>query len=161
MGTLPRRLLFLVIGTVLLPLLAGGHADSPLRKLDCVNPEAAVLESGSSLGTTIEVLREALRTQLQTKLPRLKVDRTCPNRLFLKVFLQNISTDQFDGFFGHVALELRRKATFTDTAQPVDARAWALESFVHGTRDKAKTSVLDQLTIHFAQFAAEYQAQNP
>ncbi|MBI4400142.1 MAG: hypothetical protein HY581_00740 [Nitrospirae bacterium] len=136
-------------------------ADPQLHKLECVNIQAAVLESGASLGVTTEVLREALLTGVKTKLPRLRVDPSCPNRIFFKVFLQNLSGGMIDGFYGHVAFEVRRKAAFVHSSQSFDARAWDLESYVHGTREKAKASVLDQLNSHLTQFAADYQAANP
>lgn len=146
---------------VLLATAEPASADPKLRKLECVAVQAAVMESGSSLGITTETLREALLTGIKAKLPRLKVDPSCSNRIFFKVFMQNIAIGTFDGFAGHVAFEVRRKATFTDTSEPIDARAFDLESYVHGTRDKAKTSVLDQLNSHLTQFAADYAVANP
>ncbi len=147
---------------VLFVLYAGPvFADSPLRGLSCVSLQAAVLESGAPLGVTTEVLREALLRGLREKLPVLKVDPSCPNRIFFKVFLQNLSTDRVDAYYGHVALEVRRTATFRDTAQSVEARAWDGESYVHGTTDQAKISVLDLLANHLAQFATEFTSANP
>lgn len=137
-----------------------GWADPKLRKLNCVNLQGAVLESGPSLGVTTDVLREALLSGLRAKLPRLTIDPSCANRIFFKVFIQNVSAGMLDGFYGHVAFEVRRNAVFSDTAEPIDARAWDGESYVHGTRDKAKASVLDQLNNHLTQFAADYQAAN-
>src|SRR2546421_8870838 len=46
---------------------AAARADPQLRKLECVNVQAAVLESGTSLGITREVLREALLAGIHTK----------------------------------------------------------------------------------------------
>ena len=135
--------------------------DPMLRKLECVTIQAAVMESGASFGITTETLRAALLAGIKAKLPRLKVDPSCSNRIYFKVFMQNIAAGNFDGFAGHVAFDVRRKATFTDTSEPIDARAFDLESYIHGTRDKAKTSVLDQLNSHLAQFAADYAAANP
>jgi hypothetical protein len=153
----------LILGAVasFLVLPAAARADPQLRKLDCVNVQAAVLESGTSLGITRDVLREALLAGIHTKLPRLKLEPTCPNRIFFKVFVQNLSQGMIDGFYGHIAFEVRRKATFVDTSLPLDARAWDGESYVHGTRDKAKASVLDLLNNYLTQFAADYQAANP
>ncbi|MGH7235179.1 MAG: hypothetical protein ACREIO_02250 [Nitrospiraceae bacterium] len=159
-GYLAWGLILGVVGSVLV-LPAAARADPQLRKLECVNVQAAVLESGTSLGITREVLREALLAGLHTKLPRLKLDPTCSNRVFFKVFVQNLSQGMIDGFYGHIAFEVRRKATFVDTSLPLDARAWDGESYVHGTRDKAKASVLDLLNNYLAQFAADYQAANP
>lgn len=159
-----RHLAWGVIFGVACPLVflpGAAWADPQLRKLECVNVQAAVLESGASLGITREVLREALLAGIHSKLPRLKVDPTCPNRIFFKVFVQNLSQGMIDGFYGHIAFEVRRKAAFVDTSLPLDARAWDGESYVHGTRDKAKASVLDLLNNYLAQFAADYQAANP
>src|SRR6184192_3571042 len=146
---------------ILLMMAEPTLADPRLRKLDCVAVQAAIMESGASFGITTETLREALLAGVKEKLPRLKVDPSCSNRIHFKVFMQNIAAGNFDGFAGHVAFDVRRKATFTDTSEPIDARAFDLESYIHGTRDKAKTSVLDQLNSHLAQFAADYAAANP
>ncbi len=116
-----------------------------------------MLEAGGSLGVTTEVVRATLLTGLKAQAPTLKVDPQCPNRLFIKIFVQNL----FEGFYGHVAFDVRRKAAFADTALPVEARAWTLESYVHGTKDQARTSILEQLQSHLAQFAADYKAANP
>ena len=146
---------------VLLMMTEPALSDPMLRKLECVAIQAAVMESGTSFGITTETLREALLAGIKAKLPRLKVYPSCSNRIYFKVFVQNIAAGDFDGFAGHVAFDVRRKATFTDTSEPIDARAFDLESYIHGTRDKAKTSVLDQLNSHLAQFAADYTAANP
>ena len=146
---------------VLLTMTEPALADPKLRNLECVAVQAAVMESGLSFGITTETLREALLTGIKANLPRLKVDSSCSNRIVFKVFMQNIAAGTFDGFAGHVAFEVRRKATFIDSSEPIDARAFDLESYIHGTRDKAKASVLDQLNSHLAQFATEYAAANP
>jgi hypothetical protein len=135
----------------------GAWADPNLARLACVNVQAAVLEAGGSLGVTTEVVRDTLLTGLKAQMPTLKVDPQCPNRLFVKIFVQNL----FEGFYGHVAFDVRRKAAFADTALPVEARAWTLESYVHGTKDQARTSILEQLHSHLVQFAADYKAVNP
>lgn len=132
-------------------------ADPNLAKLECANVQAAVLEAGGSLGITTEVVREALLAGIKAHVPRLKVEPNCSNRIFFKVFVQNL----FEGFYGHVAFEVRRKAAFSDTSLPLEARAWTLESYVHGTKDQARISVLEQLNSHLAQFAADYKAANP
>lgn len=146
---------------VLLMMAKPVLADPKLRKLECVTIQAAVMESGASFGITTETLREALLAGIKTKLPRLKVDPSCSNRMYFKVFMQNITAGNFDGFAGHVAFDVRRKAIFTDTSEPIDARAFDLESYIHGTREKAKASVLDQLNSHLMQFAADYASENP
>ncbi len=135
-------------------------ADPFLSRLDCVSVQASVWEVGDSFGITTDVLREAILAGLRTHAPRLKVEPGCPNRIECKVFLQDASTDTFKGFFGHVAVEVTRKAVFQDTALLTAGRAWDLQSYVFGTRDKAKTSVLDQLNRHLAQFATDYLLAN-
>lgn len=158
-----KTTLWLVSGTVsallLLPQVV--RADPKLKNLHCVNIQATVFEGGASLGVTTEVLREALLAGIKEHLPQLKIDPLCPNRIFFKVFVQNLSGGLIDGFYGHVAFEVRRPAKYLDTGLLLDARAWDLESYVHGTREKAKTSVLDQLKSHLTQFEAEYKAENP
>jgi hypothetical protein len=160
------RLVRIAVGCLSFAALTGlaapaARADTFLRGLSCVSLQAAVLDSGVPLGVTTEVLRKALLTGLRGKLPALKVDPSCPNRIFFKVFLQNLSTDKVDAFYGHVALEVRRTATFRDTAQSVEARAWDGESYVHGTTDQAKISVLNLLANHLAQLAADFTSANP
>jgi len=140
------------------PPIANG--DPFLGQLSCVSLQAAYLEVGDPFGITIEALHDAIRAGLNTHLPGLKIDPSCPDRVAYKVFLQNVSTDTFKGFFGHVALEVSRKAIFRDTALLTSARAWDLESYVYGTRDKAKTGVLEQLDSHLRQLAAEYKDAN-
>ena len=157
-------------GVLLLALSAGlgivsggppiARGDPFLGQLDCVSLQAAYLEVGDTFGITIEALHDAIRAGLNNHLPGLKVDPSCPDRVAYKVFLQNVSTDTFKGFFGHVALEVSRKAIFRDTALLTSARAWDLESYVYGTRDKAKTGVLEQLDSHLKQLAAEYNDAN-
>jgi len=126
-----------------------------------VSIHTAVLESGASLGITTELLREAILSGVKAKVPQLKVEPTCTDRIFFKVFVQELSSETFQGFYGHVALEVRRQAKFKDTGELIDGRAWDLESYIHGTRDRAKSSVLDQLNSHLTQFAADYKAANP
>ena len=160
-----RRLIYAVVGTLALWSLFDtgvptARADPFLGQLNCVSLQAAYLEVGESFGVTVDNLREAVRVGLATHAPGLKIDPACPDRVYYKVFLQDISTDTFKGFFGHVALEVSRKAIFRDTALLTTARAWDLESYLYGTRDKAKTSVLDQLDSHLKQFAAEYESAN-
>ncbi len=159
-GCRPSRSLFWVIVSLLCVFSQVAGADPFLGQLDCVSIQVSFLEVGESFGITIDGLREAIRAGLTTHVPRLKIEPSCPDRISYKVFLQNISTDTFNGFFGHVALEVTRKAIFRDTALLTTTRAWDLESYVYGTRDKAKTSVLDQLNSHLDQFAADYHAAN-
>lgn len=140
------------------PPIAEG--DPFLGQLNCVSLHAAYLEVGDPFGITIEALHEAIRAGLNSHLPALTIDPSCPDRVSYKVFLQNVSTDTFKGFFGHVALDVSRKAIFRDTTLLTSARAWDLESYVYGTRDKAKASVLEQLDSHLKQLAAEYNAAN-
>ncbi|GIW56426.1 MAG: hypothetical protein KatS3mg082_2830 [Nitrospiraceae bacterium] len=99
-------------------------ADPFLGRLDCVSVQASVWEVGDSFGITTDVLREAIQAGLKTHAPRLKVQADCPDRIECKVFLQNASTDTFKGFFGHVAVEVTRKAIFQDTALLTAGRAW-------------------------------------
>ncbi len=136
------------------------RADPFLARLDCVSIQASVLEVGGSFGVTIEVLRDALREGLNTHVRHLKIEPSCPDRIFYKVFLERFSAGPVDGFFGHVALTVTRKAIFRDTALLSTARAWDEESYLQGTKDKAKTSVLDQLNRHLTQFASDYRAAN-
>jgi len=162
-GARNRRLLALALCAGL-GIWGGGPSiakgDPFLGQLNCVSLQAAYLEVGDSFGITIEALHDAIRIGLTNHLPGLKIDPSCPDRVSYKVFLQNVSTDTFKGFFGHVALEVSRKAIFRDTALLTSARAWDLESYVFGTRDKAKTSVLEQLDGHLKQLAAEYADAN-
>jgi len=155
------RFLIVAVAGVLLTLAGPAFAEPKLRKLQCVSIQAAVLESGASLGITTEVLREAILSGVNAKIPQLKIEHSCPDRIFFKVFVQELSSETFKGFYGHVAFEVRRKAKFHDTGEPIDGRAWDLESYIHGTRDRAKSSVLDQLNSHLTQFAADYKAANP
>lgn len=136
------------------------HADPFLGRLDCVSLQVDVLESGASFGVTPEILRDVLRTDLKTLVPALKLDPACPDRLAFSVFLQDMSTDAFQGFYGHVALEVKRSAVFRDTALLGSAQAWDLESYIHGPRVRAKTGVLDHLKRHLAQFAEDYRVAN-
>lgn len=157
---LSRGLAFGLLG-LLLVLPQVGWADPLLQKLDCVRVQVAGMESGGSFGVTTEVLHEALLAGLRKHLPQLKIDPACRSEIFFKVFIQHLLTEKFDGFYGHAAFEVRRKATFLDTALLYDARAWDLESYVHGTRDQAKKSVLDLLDRYLAQFTYDYKAANP
>ncbi len=136
------------------------YADPFLGQLDCVSLQVNVLESGESFGITPEVLRDTLRTGLQTLVPNLKLDPGCPDRISFGVFIQSLSTNTFQGFYGHVVLEVKRKAIFRDTALLGSARVWNLESYIHGQRDQAKTGVLDHLNRHLAQLAEDYRAAN-
>ncbi|HET8580529.1 MAG TPA: hypothetical protein VFL31_05985, partial [Nitrospiraceae bacterium] len=86
-----------LVGLVLM-MVEPTLADPKLRKLECVAIQAAVMESGSSLGITTDSLHEALLAGVKAKLPRLKVDPSCSNRIFFKVFMQNIAIGTFDGF---------------------------------------------------------------
>jgi hypothetical protein len=144
--------------TALLLFPCAVRGDPFLGQLSCVSLQVAYLEVGESFGITIDRLREALRTGMSTHLPGLKIDSGCPDGVSYKVFLQNAASEPFKGFFGHVALEVTRKAIFRDTALLTTARAWDLESYVYGTRDKALTSVLEQLDSHLRQLAADYDA---
>lgn len=159
-----RQLACLMAGFFVLfvPTLAPSvFANQQLRGLTCVSLQAAVLESGPPFGVTTRVLRDALLEGLRGKLPQLAIDSSCPNRIFFKVFLQNLSTDKVDAYYGHVALEVRRAARILDTSQAVEARVWDGESYVHGTTDQAKASILNLLANHLAQFAAEFTSANP
>ena len=135
-------------------------ADPFLGQLRCVAIQASYLDVGEPFGITSEDLGEAVRIGLTIHVPTLKIDAGCPDRISYKVFLQSFSTGSVDGFFGHVALDVTRKAIFHDTALLTATRAWDLESYLSGTRDKAKSSVLDQLTSLLKQFAADYSAAN-
>jgi hypothetical protein len=148
----------LPVMAVLLVFPCYASGDPFLGQLTCVSLRAAYLEVGESFGITIENLRQALRTGVSTHLPGLKIDSSCPDGISYKVFLQNAANEPFKGFFGHVALEVTRKAIFRDTALLTTARAWDLESYVYGTRDKALASVLEQLDSHLKQLAADYDA---
>ena len=160
-GCTRTGVLIVAVAGVLLTLGGPAFAEPKLRKLECVSVQAAVLESGASLGITTEVLREAILSGIKGRLPQLKIEPSCADRIFFKVFVQELSSETFQGFYGHVAFEVRRKAKFNDTGEPIDGRAWDLESYIHGTRDRAKSSVLEQLNSHLTQFAADYKAANP
>lgn len=136
------------------------QADPFLGRLECVSLQVNVLESGESFGVTPEILRDALRTDLKALAPTLKLDPACPDRLIFSVFIQDLSTDVFKGFYGHVGLEVKRKAVFRDTALLGSAQAWDLDSYIHGPREKARTGVLDHLKRHVAQFAEDYRVAN-
>ncbi|MER3423998.1 MAG: hypothetical protein C4293_13000 [Nitrospiraceae bacterium] len=136
------------------------EADPFLGQLGCVSLQVNVLESGESFGITTEVLRDALRMGLRILVPNLKLDPSCPDRISFKVFTQSLSAGTFRGFYGHVALEVKRKAIFRDTALLGVIQAWDLESYMDGQRDQAKPGVLDHLNRHLAQFAEDYRAAN-
>jgi hypothetical protein len=136
------------------------HADPFLGRLDCVSLQVNVLESGESFGVTPEMLRDVLRTGLKTLVPTLKLDPACPERLIFSVFLQDLSTSTFQGFYGHVALEVKRSVVFRGTALLGSAQAWDLDSYIHGPRERAKTGVVDHLNRHLAQFAEDYRLAN-
>lgn len=142
----------------LLPGIA--QADPFLGRLDCVSLQVNVLESGESFGITPEILRDALRADLKALVPALRLDPSCPDRLIFSVFIQDLSTDAFQGFYGHVGLEVKRKVVFRDTALLGSAQAWDLDSYIHGLRAQAKTGVLDHLKRHLAQFAEDYRVAN-
>ncbi|MEW6542528.1 MAG: hypothetical protein AB1411_02840 [Nitrospirota bacterium] len=150
----------LVIACLLCVLPAAAKADPFLGRLDCVSIEAYYLDVGESFGITTQELRNAIQSGLIAQAPDLKVEPGCPDRVAYKVYLQNIATDTFHGFFGHVALEVTRKAIFRDTALLTAVRAWNIESYLSGTRDKAKAGVFEQLTRHLTQLAADYRAAN-
>jgi hypothetical protein len=136
------------------------HADPFLGRLECVSLQVNVLESGESFGVTPEMLRDSLRSGLKQLAPALKLDPACPDRLLYSVFLQELSTDTFRGFYGHLTLEVKRSAVFRETALLGSAQAWDLESYIHGPREQAKTGVVDHLRRHLAQFAEDYRAAN-
>jgi hypothetical protein len=160
-GCARKRCVIVAVAGVLLALAGPAFAEPRLRKLECVSIQTAVLESGASLGITTELLREAILSGVKAKVPQLNIEPTCADRIFFKVFVQELSSETFQGFYGHVALEVRRQAKFKKTGEPIDGRAWDLESYIHGTRDRAKSSVLDQLNSHLTQFAADYKSSNP
>jgi hypothetical protein len=135
-------------------------ADPFLGRLDCVSLQVNVLESGASFGITPEVLRDAVRTGLKSLAPTLKLEPSCPDQVAFKVFIQSVRVGNAQQFFGHAALELRRKAVFRDTALLAAARAWDLESYLHGPQDQAKPVVLKHLNRLLAQFAEDYRAAN-
>lgn len=136
------------------------EADPFLGQLGCVSLQVNVLESGESFGITTDVLRDALRMGLQTLVPDLKLDPSCPDRISFKVFTQSLSAGPFHGFYGHVALEVKRKAIFRDTALLAVIQAWDMESYIDGQHDQARTGVLDHLNRHLVQFAEDYRAAN-
>ena len=152
------------IGWVLVALICLqpglAQADPFLGRLDCVSLQVNVLESGESFGVTPDILRDALRADLKALIPNLKLDPGCPDRLIFSVFIQELSTDAFQGFYGHVGLEVKRKVVFRDTALLGSAQAWDLDSYIHGLRAQAKTGVLDHLKRHLAQFAEDYRVAN-
>jgi hypothetical protein len=149
-------LLLLVAGS--LPPAARG--DPFLGRLDCVSLLVNVLESGEAFGVTPEVLRDAVRTGLKSLVPTLKLEPSCPDQVAFKVFIQSVSTGPAREFFGHAALEVRRKAIFRDTALLGAARAWDLETYLHGPGEHAKSTVLKHLNRLLAQFADDYRAAN-
>jgi hypothetical protein len=156
----PSRFAFWLTAGLLWALPFPAPADPFLGQLRCVSIQASYLDVGEPFGLTIRDLAEALRAGLATHTPGLKVDPGCADQITYKVFLQSFSAGTVGGFFGHVALQVTRKAIFRDTALLATTRAWDLESYLSGTRDKAKNSVLDQLDRHLKQFAADYQAAN-
>src|SRR5881296_4647812 len=83
---------------VLMMMTEPALPDPMLRKLECVTIQAAVMESGASFGITTETLRAALLAGIKAKLPRLKVAPSCSNRIYVKVFMQNIAAGNFHGF---------------------------------------------------------------
>ena len=136
------------------------NADPFLGQLTCASLQVDVLESGEAFGITTEVLRDALRTGLKTLAPTLRLDPGCPDRISFTVFIQSLSSGTFHGFYGHLALEVRRKAIFRDTALLASARAWDLDSYIDGPRAQAKIAVLEHLNRYLAQFAEDYRAAN-
>jgi hypothetical protein len=154
-----RFQLWLIAGMICLDP-CGASADPFLGRLDCVSLQVNVLESGESFGITPEVLRDAVRTGLRSLAPTLKLEPGCPDQIAFKVFIQSVSIGNARQFFGHAALELRRKAVFRDTALLAAARAWDLESYLHGPQGQAKPVVLKHLNRLLAQFAEDYRAAN-
>jgi hypothetical protein len=153
-----RRASLWVWCLLVLPGIAS--ADPFLGRLDCVSLQVNVLESGESFGITPDVLRDALRTGLRSSVPSLKLEPGCPDQVAFKVFIQSVATSSGKEFFGHAALEVRRKAIFRDTALLGAARAWDLESYLHGPSEQAKPVVLKHLNRLLEQFAEDYRAAN-
>lgn len=154
------RQTFLGLVAVFLSLPCWAQADPFLARLDCVSLQVNVLESGESFGITPQVLRDALVAGLKNLAPTLKLDPGCPDVMAFKVFIQSIASGQVHDFFGHAALEVRRKAIFRETALLAPARAWNLESYLHGPQDHAKAAVLQHMTRLLAQFTEDYGAAN-
>jgi hypothetical protein len=160
MGPSVGRLTCLALIAVFLCLPHLAQADPFLGRLDCVSLQVNVLESGESFGITPQVLRDALVAGLKNLAPSLKLDPGCPDVMAFKVFIQSITSGQAHGFFGHAALEVRRKAVFRETALLAPARAWDLESYLHGPQDHAKAAVVQHMTRLLSQFTEDYRAAN-
>jgi hypothetical protein len=156
----PARFAFWLTAGLLCTFPSPAPADPFLGQLRCVSIQASYLDVGEPFGLTIRDLAEALRAGLATHVPGLKIDAGCPDQISYKVYLQSFTVGTVGGFFGHVALQVTRKAIFRDTALLATTRAWDLESYLSGTRDKARSSVLDQLDGHLKQFAVDYRAAN-
>src|SRR5919204_4067350 len=142
MPTMSRRSICLLANVVLIAVLSAAprltHADPFLGRLSCLSLQVNVLESGEAFGVTPQVLHDALVGGLKNLAPTLKLDQACPDVMAFKVYVQNLQTSTAQGFFGHAALEVRRKAIYRDTALLGVARAWDLESYLNGPHDQAK-----------------------
>jgi hypothetical protein len=148
------------------PAAAQSSTDQYLKGLGCVDIKAyGIVESkGRDLNVTgprIAAIREsefddALLVALKSKVPRLSVSTTCPNRLVLNVQLYDLSTTNLQVHFGVADLSLFRQATILETKQSTRVVVWSLLDHFWGPPSEARTSTLSALDSLVTSFSASY-----
>jgi hypothetical protein len=157
---LPALLLALLPNSVTLAV-----GEENLGKLDCVGivVEDLPADAGEA-GLTQEQLSDALLVALKSKIPRMKVDSSCPAYLYFNVGLI-LASNKGGGGIGYTFradLEVNRSAYIRAIDKSVMLTVWNTGGLFMGPTSKAKATVLEKLNDFATAFAAAYyKAGNP
>lgn len=141
-------------------------AASELGKLTCVRILVEELNAAAtSEGITENALEDTLLVGVKTKLPRLRVEPSCSNLLYLNVMFGSTRTvgggEATNRYGGTVLLEVHRKAVILDTADTALVIVWQKGRLRAGSLP-ARAKILSAVDELITSFAAEYyKAGNP
>ena len=143
---------------------AAAQGNAELQQLHCVAVDIILTAKSDSLGLVKQDLTQELIVALKAKVPRLKLAEVCPNRLTLRIRVQDISeAASLNAMYGHATLGLERPVIFPQTGAQILVPVWgAGHAYFHGPVGRARPMTIEYLERLVTTFAAQYyEAGNP
>jgi hypothetical protein len=163
-----RLVLTLTFGSLVVafPLTVRAGSAEYFKGLGCVVIKAQVIVAEGAERPRIgeDAIRDAVFVAVRAKIPRLKVEESCPNTLNVYVMIQQPRTADsvVKGYALTVNLQLFRPAVLSGVGVPVNAQVWGMMGTKTGPWEDVASETISLSEGTVAKFAADYyKAGNP
>ncbi|MER3425299.1 MAG: hypothetical protein C4293_20775 [Nitrospiraceae bacterium] len=159
-----RRRIFLAVVAVFLAAAAAptpGLAGAELENLTCAQVSVRV-RSTPSLGILEENVAQTVLTGMKARVPKLSLSGECADILRVTLFLQDISTNSFDVYYGVGMIQVERDIRMVNARAAGKVAVWSQMFIMHGSSGTVHNQV-DQNVSNMIRLFAEryYEAGNP